>query len=232
MSATRACTLSFPLENLYNEHDGDDKVDTNYILEQLSNRKPAMMGERNYRKYAILLPLVEQDKEPHLLFEVRSLKMRSQPGDICFPGGRIDESDKTEEQCAIRETTEELGIEPSNIHQVQPLDYIIANDGRIIHPFAGKITTLETLKLNKAEVAEVFTVPLRYFLETEPKLYKVNLEVVPEPNFPFDLIHNGKDYDWRTRQIDELFYLYEDRVIWGLTAKIINHFIELIKRGE
>lgn len=199
------------------------------ILKKMNNRKPMLMDQKNFKKYSVLVPLVEIEKETHLLFEVRSLKMRSQPGDVCFPGGKLDKADANEKQCAIRETSEELGVDPSIIKHVHPLDYIVANDGRIIHPFVGKITSLETMKLNLAEVAEVFTVPLDYFLQTEPKRYKVNLEVIPERDFPFDLIHGGVNYNWRTRQIDELFYVYNDRVIWGLTARIVSHFIELIR---
>src|SRR5690625_1047278 len=144
--------------------DGVDKLNANDILSKLSNRKPTMMDEDKYRKYAVLVPLVEIDNNIHLLFEVRSLKMRSQPGDICFPGGRIDEEDASEEQCAIRETTEELGIDSSVINHVQPLDYIVANDGRIIYPFTARLSSIDSMHLNKAEVSEEFTVPLPSFL--------------------------------------------------------------------
>ncbi len=199
------------------------------LLEKLENRTPSLMDREKFKNYAVLIPLVEIENKLHLLFEVRSLKMRSQPGDICFPGGKVDNEDANEMQCALRETSEELGIDASTIRHVSPLDYLVTNDRRIIHPFAGEITSLEKLTLNTDEVAEVFTVPLTYFLKNEPKIYKINLQVIPEPNFPFELIQDGKNYDWRTRQMDELFYLYNERVIWGLTAKMIAHFIEIIR---
>lgn len=204
-------------------------MDAQNILKKLTNRQPSIMNQNVFKEYAVLLPLVEIEKETHILFEVRSLKLRSQPGDVCFPGGRIDKADANALASAIRETTEELGISPATIRHVYPLDYIVSPDGRIIYPFAGELTTLEKMTLNKAEVAEVFTVPLTYFLETEPDKYHVHLEVVPEEKFPFHLIQDGENYDWRTRKIDELFYIYGDRVIWGLTAKIITHFIEIIR---
>lgn len=208
---------------------GDDNVDAQAILKKLINRQPSVMDQKFFKQYAVLLPLVEIEKEIHILFEVRSLKMRSQPGDVCFPGGRIDKEDANALACAIRETTEELGITPATIRHVFPLDYIVAPDGRVIYPYAGEIMSLEKMVLNKAEVAEVFTVPLTFFLEKEPDIYYVNLEVVPEANFPYHLIQDGEDYDWRTRKVEELFYKYNDRVIWGLTAKIIKHFIEIIR---
>lgn len=202
------------------------------VIMKLRNRQASILGLEKYKQYAVLLPLVDVDQEPHILFEVRSIKMRSQPGDVCFPGGRIDQSDFDEKHCAIRETSEELGINPSSIEDVIPLDYIVSDYGRIIYPFAGKLTTLETLNINEAEVAEVFTVPLSFFLQTEPKKYKVNFTVAPEDDFPFELIHGGEDYDWRARKMDELFYEYEERVIWGLTAKIVTHFTNLIKQNN
>lgn len=202
------------------------------IFQKLKNRQPSILGKEKSKQYAVLLPLVNTNNETHILFEVRSMKMRSQPGDVCFPGGRMDEEDLDEQYCAIRETSEELGINSTFIRDVTPLDYIASEYGSIIYPFVGKITTLESMELNKDEVEEVFTVPLSYFLQTKPEKYKVDIQIVPERNFPFDLIHGGEDYNWRTRQMDEHFYKYEDRVIWGLTAKIITHFIRLLKTNE
>lgn len=199
------------------------------VLEKLKNRVPSVMDQKKFKNYAVLLPLVKIENELHLLFEVRSLQMRSQPGDICFPGGRVDKEDANEMQCALRETSEELGIDRSMIQHVYPLDYLVTNNRGIIYLFAGEITSLEKINLNRDEVAEIFTVPLTHFLENEPKIHKINLKVIPEANFPFELIQDGKNYDWRTRQMDELFYLYHERVIWGLTAKIIAHFIDVIR---
>lgn len=214
------------------EKVGVEAMNANDVFSKLKNRQASILDKDKCKEYAVLLPLVEVKEETHLLFEVRSIYMRSQPGDVCFPGGRVDLTDVDEQYCAIRETSEELGITPSYIKNVVPLDYIVSDYGQIIYPFVGEIVTLETMKLNKAEVAEVFTVPLSYFLHTEPKRYKVKFEAVPEQDFPFDLIQGGENYDWRTRQLDELFYEYEDRVIWGLTAKIITHFTGLLKKEE
>lgn len=198
------------------------------IITQLKNREPSILGIEEYRQYAILLPLVEIENETHLLFEVRSMNLRTQPGDICFPGGRVDRDDQNERSAAIRETSEELGLCKTNICDVIPLDYMVFGFGRIIYPYIGRIRDMEQVVPNKDEVEEVFTVPLSYFLETKPKIYKVNFKVTPEKNFPYDLIVGGEDYDWQTSEIEEHFYTYEDRVIWGITAKILTHFVSLL----
>lgn len=199
------------------------------VFTTLANYKPNILGYEHYHKFSLLLPLVEIDQETHLLFEVRSQSMRSQPGDVCFPGGKVDCKDRTELHGALRETKEEIGIEEKYIKNVIPLDYMVSGFGGIIYPFIGKVTSLEALRLNEQEVAEVFTVPLHFFLENEPKKYKVSFEVVPEKNFPFHLIQGGENYDWRTRAMDELFYEYDNRIIWGLTARIIYHFVHVLK---
>lgn len=199
------------------------------IIGKLQNRIPSILGHEHFRKSAVLLPLIKVDNETHLLFEVRSLEMRSQPGDICFPGGRIDRQDADSRHCAIRETSEELGIPAEAIKDVIPLDYIVNDLGRIIYPFVGRLTNFNQIHPNPAEVGEVFTVPLSFFQNTEPKKYKVNLKVLPEEDFPYHLIVGGENYNWRLRQMEELFYEYDGKVIWGLTAKILTHFIQLLQ---
>lgn len=202
------------------------------VISRLSDRKPTILDSEKFHEFAILLPLVDISNETHLVFEVRSKKMRQQPGDICFPGGRVEKDDINERQCAIRETAEELGIREEEIDDVIPLDYMVSDFGRIIYPFVGRLKKPEGIEANRSEVEEVFTVPLQYFLETEPEVYKVNFQVIPEANFPYDLIQGGKKYDWKVRQLDELFYQYNDKVIWGLTARILAHFIHLLQANQ
>ncbi|WP_163528830.1 NUDIX hydrolase [Halobacillus ihumii] len=204
-------------------------MDAKTILNKVQQHTPAILGSRNFTKFSILLPLIQKDNETHVLFEVRSRQLRRQPGDICFPGGKIDRQDTSEEAAALRETREELGIEEVDISDIFPLDYMVSPFGMIVYPYAGCIDNLESIKLNLAEVEDYFTVPLSFFMENEPQIHKVDFEAKPGEDFPFDLIVGGEDYDWRTRQIDEYFYLYEDKVIWGLTGKILAHFVEMVR---
>lgn len=202
------------------------------IITMLENRQPTILGYEKYRKYAILLPLIEVNKETHILFEVRSKHMRSQPGDICFPGGKVDPDDPDEKHAAIRETSEELRIKEADISGVVPLDYMVSDSGRIVYPFIGRITPLDQISPNRSEVEEIFTVPLNYFIQTKPEKYKVDLQVIPEKDFPYEWIYGGENYNWKMRQIDELFYPYDGKAIWGLTAKVLTHFIELLKQDS
>lgn len=198
------------------------------IFHKLHHRTPSVMGHEHFKKSSVIIPLVDKEGETHILFEVRSMQMRSQPGDICFPGGRVDPSDKSPSDCAVRETMEELGLSEQDITDPIPLDYIVNDLGRIIYPFVGRVISPDKIDPNPAEVDHTFTVPLSFFMETEPDRYKVHLQIKPEDNFPYHLIVGGENYDWRMRHIEELFYQYNGKTIWGLTAKILTHFIELI----
>lgn len=213
---------------------GGEKMQIDEILDHLRKRTPVILGSEKFYKYSVLLPLVEKEDGLHILFEVRSLKMRRQPGEICFPGGKADSSDRDEAYTAIRETAEELGIEEGSISHVFPLDYMISPFGTIIYPYAGYINhnSVSSLNPNPLEVEEVFTVPLKKLQELEPKIYKVNFRVEPEKSFPFSSIAGGENYDWQTRAMDEYFYYWDDKVIWGLTARILHHFLEIIQNGE
>jgi coenzyme A diphosphatase NUDT7 len=199
------------------------------ILTKLTKHTPVVMGSESFSKYAVMLPLIQKNDGLYVLFETRSLDLRRQPGEICFPGGKIDSKDQDEKSAAIRETCEELGIEREKILDVYPLDFMISPFGMMVYPFVGLIDSQVIFQPNPTEVGDLFTVPLTYFLNTLPDIYHINFKVEPEENFPFDLIIGGENYNWRTRELEEYFYKYEEKAIWGLTAKILSHFVELIK---
>ena len=200
------------------------------IKEKLKSRTPTILGSEKFSKYAVLVPLIQKEDGIHVLFEVRSHELRRQPGEICFPGGKIDSTDTDEKEAAIRETIEELGVERENISGVYPLDYMVSQFGMIVYPYGGFIECPTSIRPNPAEVGEIFTVPVSFLLNTVPDIYQLNFKVEPEENFPLELIPGGENYKWRTRGLDEYFYKYEGKVIWGLTAKILYHFIEILRK--
>lgn len=206
-----------------------DDMDMEKIKSSIENRIPTIVGAQNFTKYAVLLPLIKKDHDIHLLLEVRALSLRRQPGEICFPGGKMDKGDKDEQYTAIRETSEELGIPADKISVIAPLDYTISPFGTIIYPFVGYISDPENIKPNASEVDKVFTVPLSHFISNPPDCFKVRFKAVPEEDFPYEHIRGGEKYKWQTRHLDEYFYYFHDYVIWGLTASIIKQFVDLIK---
>lgn len=205
-------------------------MDINKLNQIFQDRKPGILGSENYSNYAVLLPIIEKEGDLHVLFEVRSHQLRRQPGEICFPGGRVDKTDRSKQDTAIRETSEELGIGKDDIFSVAPLDYMVNPFGTMVYPFVGFIRESTIITPNPAEVEEVFTVPLTYLQTVEPDIYHINFKLEPEEGFPFDKIAGGKKYNWQLRRMEEYFYYYEDKVIWGLTAKILTHFLHLLKK--
>ncbi|MFA5524523.1 MAG: CoA pyrophosphatase [Tissierellales bacterium] len=179
--------------------------------------------------YAILLPLIHIDKKWHVLFEVRSEKLDRQPSEISFPGGRVEKKENFKE-AAIRETCEELNISHDNITFLGELDYIVSAKSAI-YGFVGILEDfdLESLDFNENEVDHVFTVPLDFFLSNEPETHYTRLEVMPIEDFPYHLIQNGKNYNWNKSSQSVHFYVYGDYVIWGMTARFMKNFVEIIK---
>jgi len=186
--------------------------------------------EGEYKKYSILIPFIKTGDDIHLIFEVRSKNLKSQPGEICFPGGAL-EGEESFEDCAIRETCEELNLSPDNIQLIGKCDYIVTPFNLILYPFVGIIKGVDKdeIKYNENEVESIFSVPLKFFLNTPPQEYLIRTTLEIPHNFPYDKIQGGKSYNWKRGEYKILFYEYGDYIIWGMTARIINNLVDIIK---
>lgn len=201
------------------------------LKERLQQNQSRFIGEETALRSAVLIPLVQVGDEWHVLFEVRAATMRTQPGDICFPGGRMDATDPSPLAAALRETQEELGVDPATVEILGHLSPYVATPSFVIYPFVAAIEYDQIIhSYNKDEVEEVFTVPVEWLLHYEPYMHRVVVEPVPPSDFPFDKIMNGAQYQWRTRYLEEWFFDYGTYTIWGLTGKILKHFVEIMKQ--
>jgi 8-oxo-dGTP pyrophosphatase MutT (NUDIX family) len=202
--------------------------DFSQIKQQLLNRTSSILGEAS-KKSAVIVPLVYVENELSILFEVRSKHLNKQPGEVCFPGGKIDPTDLTPKSAAIRELSEEIGIKESNIDVIASLDVLVTPFRGIIYPFVGVLDDLNDVSINHHEVDHTFTVPLSYLYKYEPKRHTMKMWFEPGDDFPIKKIANKGNYSKRNHEIQEYFYYYHNYVIWGLTARILTHFIELTK---
>lgn len=198
------------------------------IIKRLAGREVKILDESDYFVSAVLLPIVGEDSNPHLLFEVRSAQLKRQPGEVCFPGGKVENHElSAPRKTAIRETCEELGITPDQIEFMGPLDVLVTPHGAIVYPYVCKLTIAGT-KPNRAEVEHVFTVPLEFFINTPPQMYSVDVAVRYGPNFPYEKVPPTYKEGWQKRwSIPMYSYQYGEYFIWGFTARIIFDFIKL-----
>ena len=100
----------------------------------------------------------------------------------------------------------------------------------LIHCYLGVIE-IDKLCINDDEVAEVFTVPIDFFMENEPDIEYVEVIPRPDEHFPYEKIHFPNGYKWAKGCNEIPIYNFEGRPIWGITARITHDFIRVMK-GE
>ena len=176
--------------------------------------------------------MVEQEGNVSLLYEVRAGSLRRQPGEVCFPGGKLEGSESPEE-CALRETWEELGIPREKIRILGQLDFIAHRANFILYPVLALVTgdALDDLCPNPDEVAEMFQVPLEYLRREPPLEYRYDLIPRTDENFPYELIGIPRNYRWQPGGENVPVYPWKGRAIWGLTGRITRHLTALLEEA-
>lgn len=150
---------------------------------------------------AVLVPIVNHPAGPSLLFTERTAHLNDHAGQISFPGGRVDEGDADRAATALREAEEELGLPRSRIEVIGRLpDHDIMTGFRVT-PVVGWVEPPFELNPDKFEVADVFEVPLAFFLDPS----------------------NHQRHHREVRGALRHFYAmpYGDRYIWGATAGML-----------
>ncbi len=193
---------------------------------KFSTRQPKIIGEKEIKKYAVMVPIISKKEGFFVLFEKRSHALNVQPGEICFPGGKLEPNESLEE-CAIRETVEELNIDKQQIKIIGPGDIFISHYNIIIYPYLGVINDYNDT-FSTEEVSDIIEIPLSYFYKQQPTSFKSKVITYPPNDFPYEWIPNGKNYIWAKGTYDILFYQYNNIIIWGITARIIHSMVALI----
>lgn len=206
-------------------------IDLDRLGRTLEGRQPVLMD--NTGRYAVLVPLVEgEDGSLSLLYEVRAGTLRRQPGEVCFPGGKI-EGDETPEQCALRETWEELAIPPEEVTVLGPLDFLQHRAGFMMYPILGKVSqaAVDRMVPSPAEVGATFQVPLDHLLAHPAQEY--HYELVPQmaADFPYEVVGIPRDYRWMKGGETISVYPWKDHAIWGLTARITRHLMGVLREA-
>ncbi len=184
---------------------------------------------------SVFVPIYKDKKGGgNLIFEVRAEPIR-QGNEICFPGGGFEpEKDINFEETAIRETSEELGIDRCKIKIEKHIGCVVAPLGAIVESFIGyiDITDLREFKYNKKEVSKVFSLPLSFFKENKPEEYEVfsymqsyvlNGAGDREEIFPAKKLGLPEKYwnTWEGKKYKVYAYKTKYGTIWGLTALLV-----------
>lgn len=114
-------------------------------------------------KASVLIPLFLKNGKLYTLMTLRSKELRTSAGEVCFPGGKRDPSDRDDVDTALREAEEEIGLPPEDVEVVCRLLPIINKSGLLVTPVVGFIEESFCPRSNPAEVSAVFTVPLDFF---------------------------------------------------------------------
>ena len=162
------------------------------------------------RAAAVLVPLVRRESMLSVLFTRRNPSLRQHAGQISFPGGGVEEGDADAIAAALRETEEETGIAQGLIEPFGYLDCFDTVSGYRVTPVAGFVRADYSLRLQEAEVDEVFEVPLAFILEPE-SLKREHLL-------------------WRGRERDIFAIEWENRRIWGATAAILKNLLDRLEK--
>ena len=154
------------------------------------------------RPAAVLVPVVLRPSLTVLLTQ-RSHDMASHPGQISFPGGKVEAGDGSALACALRESNEEIGLPPANVEPLGYLDSYRTGTGFQIVPVVALVRPGFPLCLDTREVTEVFEVPLRFLMDSAN--------------------HRKDSREWRGRVRFSYAMPYEDRYIWGATAGMLKN---------
>lgn len=145
--------------------------------------------------------------DPGLLF-IQKADREGYPwrNQMAFPGGHVDGHDASPEAAALRELKEEMSIESGNVDVLGSIGHFQTLNNKDIQAFTGIWNQSDTICFDTNEISRVFKIPFSHLVKT----------------------HREKGYAGRRPSIMELTYPYKDVVIWGVTAKILHHLIEIV----
>jgi len=171
---------------------------------------PAEAAPAGYRRAAVLLPLYPHPTGPHLLLTKRTRHVPTHKGQVSLPGGGYQERDGDLRVTALREAEEEIGLRPGDVRLVGRLDDAVTTASAfVVRPFVGVVPCPYTFAPNPGEIEALIHLPLATLLAA-----------------PF------REERWvrEGRTLRVLVQEYDGHVVWGLTARILQQFVERVAR--
>jgi 8-oxo-dGTP pyrophosphatase MutT (NUDIX family) len=162
------------------------------------------------RPAAVLVPVIDR-AEPAVLLTQRNANLASHAGQIAFPGGAIDPTDRSPVAAALREAREEIGLDSGLVDPIGHLDLYLTFSGFRILPTVARIDPSYRVELNRAEVDEAFEVPLAFLMDAQN--------------------HALHSRDWKGVIRHYYAMAFPQRYIWGVTAGILRNLYERLYLG-
>jgi len=189
-----------------------DPLFTTFVESRLAqaSAKPQDLPLNDHRKAAVLMPLLWDGREWHLLFIRRSVEVQDHKGQVAFPGGSIEVEDANATVAALRETWEEIGLPAESIRILGQLSGRNTITHYYITPIVGVIPWPFPIKMQTSEVSRVFTIPLNWLANPENH----SLKEVIRPNGARETVYYFEEYD--------------GELLWGITAAMTLHLLHLI----
>lgn len=181
------------------------------IEQALSDYTPRKVDQPTAAPAAVLILVCTGAGEPRVVFTERTHQVEHHKGQISFPGGACDDEDASPEATALRETFEEIGVDPNDVRLLGQLDDMVTVSNFRVTPFVGAVTceAAYEYRVNDDEVATVVEVPLSHLMDEQ----NMELEVRQ---------HNG-------REVLVPAFAYSGHRIWGATARMLHQLIELLR---
>ena len=164
---------------------------------------------RPIRPAAVLVPIVDH-AEPTVLLTQRAQHLPDHPGQVSFPGGKIDKTDADPRASALREAEEEIGLDRAHVEPLGYLDLYMTTLGYRIVPVLARVKPGFALTLNVSEVDVTFEVPLTFVMD------QANVQ------------RHSREWQGMTRHYYAI--TFGERYIWGVTAGILRNLHERIYR--
>lgn len=164
------------------------------------------------RSAAVLCPVIERGGELRVILTRRADHLNAHAGQVAFPGGKRDPSDKTLADAALREAEEEIGLPRAMVRMLGEIDGHETGTGFAITPFVGLVDPAFVARPDPGEVAEVFEPPLSFLMD------------------PANRRRETREWQGVARQ----FYAipWEGRYIWGATARMLVGLAQRIEAAR
>lgn len=185
-----------------------DKVSTMGPVRSDHDLNPNWMrpADATLRPAAVLAPIVKRPEGWTMIFTQRAEETPAHPGQVSFPGGRVQASDANAVDTALRETCEEIGLDRHLIEPLGAWDLYETVTGYCVTPVVGLVEPGFTLTLDPREVASVFEAPLSFLFDPAN--------------------HERRETMWKGQMRTYYAMPYGDRFIWGATAAMIRALYE------